>query len=87
MCECKERFEEALVERAKKRQPEATGVRAALGGYGLNFTTGEMRPALTATVTFQAPKAKGGLKTVSERISAVASFCPFCGERFKVPDA
>lgn len=85
-CDCKSKFERALVERTEAQKPKASHVKARLEGYGLNLRTGEERPALVAVVTYLTPKAKGGgMRTVTERMQAVATFCPFCGKRF--PDA
>jgi len=83
-CDCKRKFEEAVEEQVKKKHPEATGVGAVVGGYVFLLTGGE-RPALPVHVTYQVPKAKGGgNKLVSKKMSAIASFCPFCGERYPV---
>lgn len=85
-CPCKAEFERALVEMTEAQKPKASDVKARIEGYGLNLRTGEERPALVAVVTYQTPKAKGGgMRTVTERMQAVATFCPFCGQRF--PDA
>lgn len=83
MCECKPLFERAVREKFERDKPTATSIKAEIQGYGINLSGGTSLPALTLLVTYAIPRAKGGgLRPVSEKINAVATFCPFCGERY-----
>lgn len=83
-CNCKQDIEQKLLARVAEQEPQASDIKAEIGGYV--FLIGAkvaQKPALPVDVTYQAPKAKGGLKTVKQKLSLTASFCPFCGISLK----
>lgn len=80
-CDCRRECARATAEKIQEQHPEATDVKVEVDGYVFLLSGGE-RPALPISVTYQAPRARGGTRLVREKMNAIASFCPFCGTRY-----
>ena len=83
MCECKTELEAKLVERFRAKNPDATGHRATLEGYGLAIVGDTMKLMPYMPIKFGAghENKKTGLERwKNEKGTMTFRFCPFCGE-------
>lgn len=87
MCNCHSETTAKLREHVTAQLPEgAVGLDLELGGYvfGLGGPDGlSHRAALPVQITYQAPKKTGGMKSVKQKISMRATYCPFCGVKYE----
>ena len=83
MCDCKTKIEEKVKARIAEQHPEATEVLVSLTGYAFVFSDSPVRlkPSAPIEVSYSVPKKSGdGMKKVKDKMSMVASYCPYCGE-------
>jgi hypothetical protein len=86
MCDCKQRIEEKLLDKAKEQFPKSENHKASLEGYAMVFdSNGEMRtkPFMPALITHEATSRQGNKRTKKEKMNFVFSYCPFCGEKIE----
>ena len=84
MCECYGEVTEKLKTRIAEQLPAgATGLDVQLQGYVFIFGDSVSHKASNnVRAEYMAPKKAGGMKKVVQNMNMVASFCPFCGERY-----
>jgi hypothetical protein len=83
MCECKTEIEAQLLERFKRKHPDAGGHRATLEGYGFAIVNNvmELRPYMPIKFGAGHANKKTGLERwKNEKGTMSFRFCPFCGE-------
>lgn len=86
MCNCYDEMKGMLAKHYSAKAPDGhTDMGVSLGGYtyGLSGDNIIHVAALPVSVRYLAPRKSGGMKKVSQNTSAIASFCPFCGKRYK----
>lgn len=86
MCNCYDEMQAKLKSHyAVEAPPEHTDLEVDLGGY--RFTIDDKGlghvASFDATVRYLAPRKSGGMKKAVHKTFLVATFCPFCGERYK----
>lgn len=83
MCECKEDIERRVLEKFKHEHPDATGHEAEMGGYAIVFGKGGgLRPAARIDLTAKGLTKTGKDKAIRSKVSMLATYCPYCGEKF-----
>lgn len=86
MCNCHSETTKTLREHVAKQLPEgAVGLDLELQGYVFSLGGADginHRAAMPVAIEYQAPKKTGGMKTVKQKISMRATFCPFCGVKY-----
>lgn len=85
MCNCYDETTQKLKERVSSQLPEgAAGLDLELQGYAFVFGAGVSHKAShNVRIEYQAPKKSGGMKKVVQNMNMIASFCPFCGEKYE----
>ncbi|SFQ46452.1 hypothetical protein SAMN05216229_12341 [Geopseudomonas sagittaria] len=85
MCNCHSEVTEKLKARVSSQLPAgATGLDVDLQGYA--FILGDAlghKAAHNVRIEYMAPKKAGGMKKVVQNMNMIASFCPFCGEKYE----
>lgn len=82
MCDCRKVYEEKLLLMFQKKHPDATDMKAEIGGYQFGYSNNEltMKPSMPVAVSMSIPKKSGGRTNKKHKTFIVASFCPFCGK-------
>lgn len=85
MCNCHSEVTEKLKGRVSKQLPTgATGLDLEMQGYVFVFGAGvSHKAAHNVRIEYQAPKKAGGMKKVVQNMNMIATFCPFCGEKYE----
>lgn len=83
MCKCKEDIERRVLEQFKEKHPAATCHEVEMSGYAIVFGRGGgLRPAARVDMTAKGVTKGGNEKTLRDKVSVLATYCPFCGEKF-----
>ena len=91
-CNCYSDIEKKLKDHAISKQPEgATEPSVELHGFqfvmGRNMTLQGHQAAHDVTIRYEEPKKKGGMKKTVVKMFVAASYCPFCGQKYKREEA
>lgn len=84
-CDCRADLEAKLLQRFEAQQPDLSGHKVSLQGYGFVVLENSMRmrPYMEYAATADHPvKKTGGTKPKTTRGTLTFSFCPFCGTKF-----
>jgi hypothetical protein len=80
-CNCRTELEAKLTERFKANNPDASGHKVDLQGYGFGIVNNTM--VMQGCMTYKAaatfPIKKGGTKYKTQTGNMIFSYCPFCG--------
>lgn len=82
-CNCKKEIETNLRLRLEDTEPNSTGHKVQLMGYGLVLTENKFvsRPFMEYETFAFVPLKKGGSKPKKTTGNMFFSYCPFCGEK------
>ena len=88
MCECRQRIEKLLLERALEQFPESEDHKASLEGYAFVFGNGiqgpiTTKPYMPALITHLVESKQGNKRTKKEKLNFTFTYCPFCGEKIE----
>ena len=88
MCECKQRIEKLLLEKALAQFPDSEDHKATLEGYAMVFSHGlngeiSTKPFMPALITHIATSKQGNKRTKKQKLNFSFTYCPFCGEKIE----
>lgn len=85
MCNCYSDTTERLKAHISKQLPEGSaGLDLEMQGYVFLFGEGvSHKAAHNVRIEYMTPKKAGGMKKVTKNMNMIATFCPFCGEKYE----